>query len=60
MELGFPLGRQLVQPHSCYTGDGSDYRGTAATTRSGYSCVPWAHQTVIDPVANIELIGKLN
>ena len=58
MELGIPLVRQLIQPHSCYTGAGEEYRGTAATTVSGHACVPWAsvHQTEIQTVRHLELI----
>ena len=33
VKLGFPVGEKLVQPHSCYQGSGSEYRGTASTTR---------------------------
>ena len=62
VELGIPLVRQLIQPHSCYTGAGEEYRGTAATTVSGHACVPWAsvHQTEIQTVRHLELIGGHN
>ena len=61
VKLGFPLGQQLVQPHSCYQERGQEYRGTASTTRSGYSCVPWSHhQKEINMMEHLELIGGHN
>jgi len=61
VKLGFPVGEKLVQPHSCYQGSGSEYRGTASTTRSGYSCVPWSHhQKDVNMMEHIELIGGHN
>ena len=61
VKLGFPLPQQLVQPHSCYREQGRGYRGTAATTRSGYSCVPWSHhQKEVSVVEHLELVGGHN
>jgi len=61
VKLGFPVGEKLVQPHSCYQGRGSEYRGTASTTRSGYSCVPWSHhQKDVNMMDHLELIGGHN
>jgi len=60
VKLGIPLVSELIQPDTCYKGDGSGYRGTASTTRSGLSCIPWAHQTDIQTVKHLELIGGHN
>jgi receptor tyrosine kinase-like orphan receptor 1 len=61
VKLGFPVGERLVQPHSCYKDAGEDYRGTASTTRSGYSCVPWGHHQQELPVMDhLQLIGGHN
>jgi hypothetical protein len=46
--------------HTCYAGNGIDYRGTASRTKSGVECGPWNripfHRTVDHP----ELIGGHN
>ena len=61
VKLGFPLGERLIQPHSCYQGRGEEYRGTAATTRAGYSCVPWSHHQEEDTMMeHLELVGGHN
>jgi len=60
VKLGFPLADQLIQPHSCYSAHGQEYRGTAALTRSGLHCVPWSHQTELNTVDHLELIGGHN
>ncbi|KGL75838.1 Hepatocyte growth factor activator, partial [Tinamus guttatus] len=31
----------IVPSHRCYVGNGTEYRGTAKTTISGHSCLPW-------------------
>ena len=58
VKLGFPLVNQLIQPHSCFKGNGEEYRGTTSTTKSGYACVPWSHQSEIKTVKHLELIGN--
>ncbi|XP_075276536.1 hepatocyte growth factor activator serine protease isoform X2 [Opisthocomus hoazin] len=30
-----------IPSHRCYVGNGTEYRGTAKTTVSGHSCLPW-------------------
>jgi len=38
----WPVSSALPVPsHRCYVGNGTEYRGTAKTTVSGHSCLPW-------------------
>ena len=49
----------MLKPHTCYTQSGAQYRGTIATTRSGYPCLPWNRKTV-STSAHVELVGGHN
>lgn len=50
---------QLLKPHTCYGGTGTEYRGTIATTRSGYPCLPWNRKAA--SISNhLELVGGHN
>ena len=62
VRVGIPEVRQLIRPHSCYKGEGEDYRGTTSTTESGLMCQPWnRHPLLRGSIANhLELIGGHN
>ena len=60
VRLGIPGTGQLLQPHSCYNGPGSSYRGTHSMTSSGQHCKPWREQRVISHNDNKELMGGHN
>ena len=58
VKLGFPLANELIKPHTCYKGKGQEYRGTHSRTKSGFTCIPWSHQSQLKPVKHLELIGN--
>ena len=61
VQLNIPNTGQLIQPHSCYNGVGSSYRGTHSMTSSGLHCKPWKDQIVIDMFPDhMELVGGHN
>uniref|UniRef100_A0A0K2TIM1 Tyrosine-protein kinase receptor n=2 Tax=Lepeophtheirus salmonis TaxID=72036 RepID=A0A0K2TIM1_LEPSM len=60
IRLDIHQANQLVRPHSCYNGDGENYRGTFSSTKSGYSCLPWNRQNKVSVINNIELSGGHN
>ena len=50
---------QLLKPHTCYAGTGTEYRGTIATTQTGYPCLPWNRKAA--SISNhLELVGGHN
>ena len=61
VRLGIPGTAHLIQPHSCYTGVGDQYRGTHSMTSSGQHCKPWRDQLIIDMFpGHMELVGGHN
>ncbi|XP_068870646.1 hepatocyte growth factor activator isoform X2 [Aphelocoma coerulescens] len=47
----------IVPSQQCYTGNGTDYRGTAKTTISGRSCLPWNSDLLYQEL-HVDSIGK--
>ncbi|XP_017583191.1 hepatocyte growth factor activator isoform X2 [Corvus cornix cornix] len=47
----------IVPSQRCYTGNGTDYRGTAKTTISGHSCLPWNSDLLYQEL-HVDSIGK--
>ena len=61
VRLGLPDTGQLLQPHSCYQGAGTEYRGTHSMTSSGQHCKPWRDQQLIPAMPDhMELLGGHN
>ena len=62
------VARQLIKPHSCFAGNGHDYRGTVSMTQSGLTCKPWHLSFKSTAVGvggdkshqNVELVGGHN
>ncbi|OWK59987.1 Hepatocyte growth factor activator [Lonchura striata] len=55
-----PTSQSLPLPvpsHRCYIGNGTDYRGTAKTTISGHSCLPWNSDLLYQEL-HVDSIGK--
>ncbi|KAF2983104.1 hypothetical protein EK904_011154 [Melospiza melodia maxima] len=46
-----------VPSQRCYIGNGTDYRGTANTTISGHSCLPWNSDLFYQEL-HVDTIGK--
>ncbi|KAF4796499.1 HGF activator [Turdus rufiventris] len=47
----------IVPNQRCYIGNGTDYRGTAKTTISGHSCLPW-NSDLLYRELHVDSIGK--
>ena len=50
---------QLLKPHTCYAGTGSEYRGTIAITKSNSPCLPWNRKPT-STSSHLELVGGHN
>jgi receptor tyrosine kinase-like orphan receptor 1 len=50
---------QLLKPHTCYTSSGNEYRGTIATTKTGYPCLPW-NRKAASTSSHLQLVGGHN
>lgn len=57
-----PLSVTFVTPkeHTCYTGNGQEYRGTASRTDTGVECGPWSLQVFYRTADYPEVIGGHN
>lgn len=49
-----------VSEHSCFDGNGQEYRGTAATTLTGLKCAYWSEQIFLRTSDYPELFGGHN
>ena len=60
VRLDIPEAQQLIRPHTCFVGEGENFRGTASTTVTGLTCLPWNRQSQIRTSEHIELVGGHN
>lgn len=60
MRLGVPSAVQVNPEHTCYEGNGEDYRGTMSQTASGLKCQHWSHQIFFRTADYPELVGGHN
>ena len=60
VRLGLPAAQQLLRPHTCYVGNGEDFRGTVSTTETGLACLPWNRQSNLRAIDYLELTGGHN
>ena len=60
VSIGISQVSNLLKPqHTCYTGSGTEYRGTYATTSTGYPCLPWNRKRGFS-TEQLELVGGHN
>ena len=60
VSIGISQVSNLLKPqHTCFTGSGTEYRGTYATTQTGYPCLPWNRKRGFS-TAQLELVGGHN
>jgi hypothetical protein len=55
-----PASPSSLTEHTCYNGNGVDYRGAASRTQNGLECGPWNRQVFYSTADNPELIGGHN
>jgi len=60
LRMGVPNVVQVVHEHTCYTGNGNEYRGTASRTKTGMECNPWNRQVYYRTADYPEIIGGHN
>ena len=60
VRLGLPVAKGLIRPHTCYMGEGKDFRGTISTTETGLSCLPWNRVPGVRTSEHLELAGGHN
>ncbi|KAI1280314.1 Tyrosine-protein kinase transmembrane receptor ROR2 [Halotydeus destructor] len=60
LRLGVPNVVQVVHEHTCYNGNGEEYRGTAHRTVDGVECGTWTRQVFYRTSDYPEIIGGHN